>query len=240
MINYPLPCRHGALKAEMPGFFWVQGSIRMPGGARISRNMAVLREGDDLTLVNPVRLKPAAEERLAKLGRIRHLVRLGYFHGRDDLYYRDQYHASFWCQQGSARYPAPPLDQPLQEGGPVPFSGARVFEFRNARRPEAALWLPLGGGLLLTCDAVQYWGDWHRCNWRGRLLLALMGFRSGMQVSLPWRRYMCPRGQPQGYLAEDFERLLALDFCHHLGAHGSLCRHDAHQRLGRAVQRLFG
>ena len=68
----------------------------------MNRNMVILRNGRELSLINAVRLFPAEEARLQKLGKVKHVIRLGYYHGVDDRYYVDSYGAEFWCQAGSA------------------------------------------------------------------------------------------------------------------------------------------
>ena len=55
--------------------------MRMNWYMGISRNMVVVRSGDELTLLNPIRLDDTGEAALAELGRVRHLVRLGGMRG---------------------------------------------------------------------------------------------------------------------------------------------------------------
>ena len=79
---------HGDIDEIFPDVFLVRGTFRAGPGLSFGRNMIVLREGDALTLVNSVRLSPEGERALDRLGTVRHLVRLGFFHTRDDPYYR--------------------------------------------------------------------------------------------------------------------------------------------------------
>ncbi|GAA5524563.1 hypothetical protein Maes01_01120 [Microbulbifer aestuariivivens] len=239
-IDYPLPQPHGEIRRLLPDLFYVPGTARLGPGVTVNRNMAILRFGEDLVLVNPLRLRRAQEEKLEDLGRVRHAVRLGYCHGRDDLYYRDRYSLTFWRQSDSDLYPAPAADQPLREGGNCPVPEGRFFEFSHSRHPEAALWVPINGGLLLTCDALQYWQSWRGCSWLGRNLMRLAGFRRGLQVAPTWRLRMTPRGcDPGCWLAADFERLLELPFAHLLGGHGNFCADTAHEEATMAVRKSF-
>ena len=41
--------------------------------------------------LNAVRLDARGEAQLAELGDVKHVVKLGFFHGRDDAYYRDHF-----------------------------------------------------------------------------------------------------------------------------------------------------
>jgi len=238
-IDYPPPQPHGEIRQLLPDFFCVPGTVKLAPAVVINRNMGIVRWGDDLTLVNPLRLRPHQEEKLQDLGKLRHAIRLGYYHGCDDLYYRDRFALTFWRQANSSFYP-PSADRLLREGGDCPVPGGRFVEFSRSRYPEAALWIPYSGGLLLCCDALQYWQTWRGCNWWGRNLLRFAGFRRGMQVAPSWRARMTPQGcDPLHWLEADFQRLLALPFFHFLGAHGDFCVDNAYDNVAAAVARAY-
>jgi hypothetical protein len=164
MPNYPLPQPHDPIEELFEDVFWVHGSMRMGPGLGINRNMVVLRQADELTVVNSVRLSAEGEAALEALGRVKHVVRLGQFHGLDDPYYVDRYGAEFWCQAGSDRYPDPKPTQVLTEGTALPVDAAELFVFRGTVRPECAILLRRHGGVLITCDCVQHWTDWSYCS----------------------------------------------------------------------------
>ncbi|MEC7546992.1 MAG: hypothetical protein VXZ05_00080 [Pseudomonadota bacterium] len=50
---------HQDIQELFPDVFWVHGSVRVGPGMRLNRNMLILREGRELTLVNPIRLSDA-------------------------------------------------------------------------------------------------------------------------------------------------------------------------------------
>ncbi len=235
--QYPKSQPHEAIEEIFPDVFLVHGSVRMLPGMRMNRNMVVLRQGDALTLISPVRLSAEGEAALDALGRVRHVMRIGVFHGLDDPYYVEHYGAEFWSQAGSDHYKAPSLNRVLVEGGPLPVEGAELFAFRETRFPECALRVPCDGGLLITCDSLQYHTDWSYCTLPARAILKLVGFSPRMLVGPPWRKYMTPRGAS---LRPDFERLLALEFQHLVGAHGRLCRAEAWEKVSTAVIDAFG
>jgi hypothetical protein len=236
MPNYPLPQPHDPIEELFEDVFWVHGSMRMGPGLGINRNMVVLRQADELTVVNSVRLSAEGEAALEALGRVKHVVRLGQFHGLDDPYYVDRYGAEFWCQAGSDRYPDPKPTQVLTEDTALPVDAAELFVFRGTVRPECAILLRRHGGVLITCDCVQHWTDWSYCSPLARLVMGLLGFRLTTLLGPPWRKAMTPKG---GSLRPEFDRLLELDFDHHIGAHGGLCRGGAHQRVQAAIERAF-
>lgn len=238
-IDYPPSQPHGEILRILPDVYTVSGSVRLAPATVINRNMTIVRSGDDLTLINPVRLRPVVEERLLDIGNIRHLVRLGYYHGCDDLYYRDRFNATFWRQAGSDYYP-PPADRPLCEGDDCPVPGGRFLELCRGQRPEAVMWLPHSGGLLLACDALQYWRTWSGCSWCGRSLLRLNGLRRGVQVVPGWCAKVLPKGRdPSHWMEEDFRRLLQWRFNHFLGGHGEFLADAAGEQVAAAVERVF-
>lgn len=217
--------------------FMARGSLRMGPILRISRNMAIVRRGGELTLVNPIRLNDAELERLDGLGTVRHLVRLGAHHGLDDPFYMDRYTPAFWCQEGGTEYSSPAIDHVLTEGGMLPFDGARLFCFNSIRQPESALLVETGKGLLLTCDALQHYGDYSNNNLPARLMMPFIGFPKGTLIGPFWLKMMTPEG---GSLRPEFERLLMLDFDALLAAHGTLLPSGAHQAVRRTVDKTFG
>ncbi|MFQ5635701.1 MAG: hypothetical protein ACE5G3_10290, partial [Gammaproteobacteria bacterium] len=84
--RYPLALPHDPIREIGPDLYFAPGTIDVAPLMRVSRNMVIVRDGDTLTLVNPIRLSPQGEADLEALGTVRHAVRLGYFHGVDDAY----------------------------------------------------------------------------------------------------------------------------------------------------------
>lgn len=165
---------HGEL-TQLDGFphvFFVRG--RMPAtSARpwferalvyCSRTMTVVREpssaAGDLVLLNTVRLDEQGLSALNALGEVRHVVRLGQFHGSDDAFFLRAYpHADYWHVAGMQPAKGLAIDPKVLAPGNVPIAGARVHEFRGANFPEAVLVLPRSKersvGVAITCDSVQ-------------------------------------------------------------------------------------
>lgn len=227
---------HGDIEEIADGVFWVRGSTIMGPGLRITRNMTVVRDGDTLTVLSAVRLSSDGEAELDRLGKVRHVVKLGRFHGMDDAYYLDRYGASYWALPDGAREEDPTPTETLAADH-LPIGDAELFEFRGTKAPEAALLVKRAGGILVTCDAVQHWPDAAGCSLPAKLVTHLLGFRKRpAQIGPPWRKRMTPEG---GSLREDFERLAALPFAHLIGGHGGLLRDDAKQALQATVEATF-
>lgn len=236
--NFPRALPHDPIEEVFPDLFRVQGRFDMQPGVRITRNMIIVREGRELTLLNSVRLSPEGEEALATLGEVKHLVKLGAFHGMDDPYYVHRYRPTLWAFP-RARHPEGLVtDATLEEGGALPFGGASLFVFRNARFPEGAILWERQGGVLLTCDAVQNLVDMRGSSLLARVVATLGGFKRAAGIGPPWRRAMQQPGGPP--LVADFQRLLTLPFQHALTGHGPPLKDTAHRDLAATVEKVWG
>lgn len=137
--DYPSASPHDSIEEVFRDVFFVRGSMPMNALMSIGRNMVVVRDGAELTVLNSVRLTPPGEAELEALGTVRHVVRLGYFHGRDDRYYVDRYGAEFWAPEGSRRQPGPAVGRALAAGPGLPFPGGGHYSGRTrcTRRPQS-------------------------------------------------------------------------------------------------------
>lgn len=235
-MNFPPAYPHLPIEPIGADLFMARGSIKMRSVLQLSRNMAIIRAGDELSLINPIRLNDAGLRQLDALGRVRHILRLGGAHGSDDPFYMDRYKAEFWCQEGGTIYTVPAIDHVLSEGGPLPFPGAQLVSFSAASFPECALVLNAGKGTLLTCDSIQNFDDFSNANLPARLLLPFLGFKKTTQIGPIWLKAATPPGVS---LRADFARLLKLPFDSLLAAHGTFLRTGAHAAVSRAVTQAF-
>jgi len=235
-MSYAPAYPHDPIEEIAADLFMVRGSIRLNALMRISRNMAIVRERGELSLVNPIRLDGAGERELLALGAVKRILRLGSMHGLDDRYYVDRFGAELWAQGESRTYPEPKVVQKLAADRPLPLPDAELFEFRGANRPESALRIQRDPGILLTCDAIQHYGDYRHNTLLARLAMPFIGFPKTTVVGPIWLRAMTPEG---GSLASEFERLLTLDFDRLLSAHGSLLASGAKDSVAEAVRRAF-
>lgn len=227
---------HDAIAEIAPDIFMVRGSLKMNPVMRISRNMAIVRHEGHLTLVNPIRLNSEGEARLNDLGKVRHIFRLGCFHGIDEPYYMDRYNPEFWCQAGGTIYPEPKIDHELTETTELPLPDAQLFCFRRTLQPESALLLSSGKGLLLTCDAIQHYGDYSNNNWFARMMMPLIGFPRTTVLGPFWMKLVTKENDS---LKDEFDRLLEWQFDTLLSAHGTLLETGAHAAVTAAVERAY-
>ncbi len=235
-MPHPPAYPHDPIEEIAADLFMVRGSIRMNALMRITRNMAIIRHQGELSLVNPIRLDEAGERQLLALGDIKRILRLGPMHGLDDPYYVERFRAEFWAQGKSEIYPEPKIEQKLAADRPLPFPDAELFVFEGAKQPESVLLIRRDPGILLTCDAIQHYGDYRHNTVIARLVMPLIGFPKTTIVGPIWLKMMTPEG---GSLKRDFERLLTLDFDRLLSAHGSLLTAGAKDAAAMAVRKAF-
>ena len=227
---------HGNVEEIAEDIFMLRGSIKMNPLLRITRNMGIIRNGDELSLINPVRVSAKVEAQIAKLGQIKHVIRLGCFHGADDPYYVEKFGALMWAQLGGTTYTVPKIDKELDSVVPLPFDNAEIFEFAGTTQPESALLIKRGTGILFTCDAIQNYGDYSYNNIVAKILMPFIGFPRTTIIGPIWLKYQTPEDET---LEPEFRRLLGLKFDRLLAAHGTLLKTGAHAAVERAVNKVF-
>jgi hypothetical protein len=235
-MSHPPAYEHDPIEEIQPDVFMVRGSIKMNALMTITRNMAIVRHAGELTLVDPIRLSSDEERRLDALGAAKRILRLGPMHGADDPYYIERYGAELWAPGPSEIYPEPKPDVEFDASTLLPFPDAELFCFAGLKQNEAALLLRRGPGLLITCDAIQNYGDYRHCSLPARLLMPLIGFPKTTLVGPVWVKVLTPEGTS---LESEFRRLLEYDFDQLLSAHGSLLTTGAHEACVRAVDKMF-
>jgi hypothetical protein len=228
---------HGDLDEIFPGVLFVTGTSRPNFEGRqwqFSRNMTVVRDGDELTLVNTVRLDDHGLAALDRLGTVRHVVKIGAFHGIDDAFYVDRYKAKLWALPGAQHESGLTTDALLEPGGPLPFAGASLFRFDTAKAPEALLLVDREGGIAIACDSLQNWAEVDRFfDDESAAMMRQYGFIQPTNVGPGWARFCEPQ-------ASDFVRLLQLPFDHLLSAHGTPVIGGARERYAPTFKRLYG
>lgn len=239
-MTYPDVLPHDPPKQIAEDLFVVHGCVKLNALVRFSRNMAVVRDQGQLTLINPVRMDDAGLSALEELGEVAHVLRLGPMHGMDDPFYVDRYGANFWSFEGGTTYTTPAITHVLSEGGALPFSKAKLFAFSHVIQPEGAILLERSPGILLTCDAIQSYAEFpHRphTNWLARRMLPLLGFNRETLIGPLWMKHAV---EDRDGIKAEFERLLRLDFDQLLSAHGTFVSKNAHTEVERAFEKMFG
>jgi len=222
----------GTLEQVFDDVWWVWGTVRFAPGIVFPRNMTIVREKGELVLIHTVMMPPDQQAKIEALGPIKHVVRLGAFHGMDDAKYVERYGATMW---------APPdvdskckIDRELVAGGESPIAGATVFSFDASKSAELAL---IARGILFSCDSVQNWETTAGCSFLGGVMARVMGFRGRACIGPGWRK-QCEPKDGKGF-GPDFDRLLALDWKHAIGAHGPPMKDTAKDDLRASKQRIY-
>ncbi|MBI3438490.1 MAG: hypothetical protein HY054_07555 [Proteobacteria bacterium] len=195
-----------------------------------------MRRGAELTLINPIRCNADCLRDLDKLGAVKHVIRLGGFHGADDPFYINRYRATFWAPIGELGYQTPLIDKVLLDGGELPFTDALLFCFKGARVPEAAICITRGNGLLLTCDAIQHYGDYSQNNLAARMAMPFIGFPKRVIIGPIWLQRATTINAS---LRPEFDRLLKMKFDALFAAHGTYLAKGAHAGVRAAVDATF-
>jgi hypothetical protein len=233
-MNHPVPLAHGPIVPVVDGVFLVRGAFQMGPLMRIGRTMTVVQQGDELTIVNAVRLSPQGEARLERLGKVKHLVKLSDSHGIDEPYYADRYAPEVWTLPGAKvnGFAA------TRELGPAsPIAGSVVVEFPGATGwREVALWLPQGAGTLVSCDALQNHADAAGANWFGRVMGSILGFKGGVIVAPMWRRFQKVQGAA---LEQAFAPATMRPFANLVTGHGPAVVGGADQLVRRAIKKAM-
>lgn len=239
MKHYPaLP--HGEIEKIFENIYFVQGQVKMPMlmPMKISRSMTVIRdESGDLTLVNSMRLNEDGLRKLEDLGKIRNVLRIGGFHGRDDGFYREKYGAKIFAITGQpytrkmgdsqeANYLEP--DEWLDESSQLPIQNARLHIIPS-KPPEGILLLGLEGGIAVTADSLQNTpGPDQYVNFLAGIMMKKFGFWKPFNVGPGWLQF----GEPK---ESDVRAIIDLPFNHVLPGHGSPVIDGAKQKFTPAL-----
>ena len=235
---------HGELQTVFENIWFVQGQVKMPMKlpAKISRSMTVLRDAQsgDLTLVNSMRLSKSGLDQLADLGPIKHVIRLGGFHGRDDLFYREKFNAQVFAIQGQSYSRSMELSSDSENGymqpdvwvssaEQLPLSDCDLKIFTSSSPPEAALLLKLHGGILITADSLQNTPAPDQfVNFPMKLMMKKFGFWKAYNVGPGWLQFAKPS-------KNDVQSVMQLDFEHVLPGHGQAVINDAKNKFAPVV-----
>lgn len=226
---------HSAISEPFKDIFFVTGTRQwhfMDLDWQFSRNMTVVREGDELTIFNSVRLTDAGLKELEALGKITNLVQVGGLHGVDDAFYRDTFGVTYWAQPGAGQ-PGVPVDRELIEGGELPVSGADLYTFKHSKVPETVFRLNRDGGILITCDAFQnYVASDEFFSEESTKVMTDMGFFTPTNVGPVWMQAAEPG-------PEDFATLAQWSYEHVFCGHGVPVIGGASAAYSETFKRLF-
>jgi hypothetical protein len=234
--EYSPQWKHSDITKIFPNIFLVTGTNKIHHeGVNIqtSRNMVIVKNGEEITLINTVRLDEQHLKRIESMGKIRHIVKLGPFHGRDDAFYIDRYKAQLWALKGMKHNNGVKANVELSPKNKMPFPNSDVFIFETTTQPEGIIHIEAEGGILITCDSIKNWTyvDDYFSEQTGKNFIE-HGLIQAANIDTVWINEMQPK-------VEDFNRLLtSFKFKHMLSAHGQPLLNSAYTQIANSVQQL--
>ena len=238
--DFPAAQAHGAIRELFPDVFFVTGTTKFPGKPMsFSRNMTIVRENGELTLINSVRLDDGGLQALERLGTVANVIRLAAFHGMDDPFYKDRFGAKVYALKGQVYVPgfeldATPVfdaDEWLDGVSELPIEGARLYSYKSAKVPEAVLLMLRDGGIVVSGDSLQNWQAPDRYfSLMARIMMRFMGFIKAHNVGPGWLKFAKPA-------ADDLLGLFDLRFEHVLPAHGDEVIGGAKEKFRASIEK---
>lgn len=247
---YPTAQPHGALTELFPNLYMIKGSVSIkaphlrfgPLTLTFSRNMFIVREGKELTLINSVRLSEAGSACLSALGEIKNVVRLAGFHGMDDPFYKSRYAATVYSvdapyTKGLVRNPSQAdsyfePDVILTPSSSLPIQNASYQEISSASPKDGVLTLHREGGIAISGDSFQNWARPDEFfNTSAKISMGLAGFFKPTSIGPGWRNYAKP----------DLKELLSMtqsSFAHLLPGHGEPVINHASAQFKARLERM--
>lgn len=235
-LNYSPAWPHGEIKEVFPHIFYVTGTnITKHNNIEYqhSRNMIIIRDHERLSLINTVRLNNNGLAKLETLGKVDNVIRIGAFHGRDDAFYLDRYHAKLWALKGMQHNNNRPTDLLLAPNEKMPFPACSIFIFQTSIHPEGILHIDREGGILITCDSIKNWTKADKFfSAESAKSYAEQGSFGTATISPIWRE-ACQVNP------SDFMRLKSLKFQHLISAHGEPLINTAHEDLTQSIMQTY-
>jgi len=198
-----------------------------------SCTMTIVRDGNELTLINTIKLTPEGLNELDTLGSVKNVVRIGAFHGANDAFYIDRYHAKFWALNGMENKQGKQIDTVLTPGSPMPFPHSTLITFETSKHPEAMIYIGTNGGILVTCDSIKNWIEVDEYfSPETAELYAKQGELGMASIDAIWLNACDVK-------KSDFDNLKLFSFKHLISSHGKPLLNNAHERINDTVKHVF-
>jgi len=227
--TFPEAMNHGQIKEIFKDVFFVTGEVNFLPGMTITRNMIIIREKNELTLINCIRLSKQGMTELENLGKIKHLVRIGELHHIDIPFYKYHYNATYWSLEHTENHHSVTPDKILYQGDDLPFEDAKLILIKTPKCDEAAILLDHEGGILITCDCIQNHESLKNHKLFEKIAIKLDGTCGRAKISRLWMMHSHAK-------LDDFRVILKYNFKHLLSAHGTPLFDVAYQSLSKNIK----
>lgn len=208
----------------------------------VSMTVYLCAASGEVTLFNALRVPEAVEDAILALGPVRHVVKLGQFHGSADAYYvRNPKFGSprYWGATGMTTAEGLDFSDFLAPGS-APVAGSEVIVVEGMPYPECVILAPVPGRAraLIVCDALSHISSY-----------GLLPFTT--RPVMWWLNFVCKDGSPvpptlwlktavklmgKGAVIEWFTKLFAMEWEAFACAHGSSIAECDRRGLGRALK----
>jgi hypothetical protein len=199
---------------------------------------------DELVLINTIRLNETGLAELKKLGKVKHILRIGGYHGMDDAFYVDRYKdATLWSVEKnyfagfeSNSEPYMQAEHLLTEDSELHIKDATLHIIQSSTPKEGFILLKnpsFRGNIVVSGDCLQNLqpkGDKY-FNFAGSWMMWFMGFLKPHNIGPGW--YAGAKVKKQDVLAA-----LDLDFEHVIPGHGEICMGGATKKYETAAASL--
>jgi len=235
---------HGNFQEVFKDIYLVSGKMSIKGRLPLSfsRNMTVIRQSNDLVLINSVRLNDSGLAELKALGTVKHVIRLAGFHGMDDAFYKERYGAKVWSVNApyfkgvdfnidiqSGYFQA---DSIIDDSTALPINGSKAICINSSNPKELLLFLEREGGILISGDALQNWAKPDQFfNLPAKIMMRLMGFIKPCNIGPAWLKHTRPE-------TSDLKQIIDCQFEHLIPAHGNPVIGNAKEKFLPAFSRL--
>jgi hypothetical protein len=242
--TFPEALRHGEIQKVFSNIYFVKGTVAMsrPLPMRFSRNMTIIKEDEELTLINSVRLNDAGLKQLEELGKVKNVIRLAAFHGMDDPFYKKRYNAKVWSINAPYTSKVKKKDEPeeiyfnpdivLNDSTVLPLKNAKLIIFKSCTPSEAILLLQRENGIVISGDCLENWSRTDEYfSFFSKIIMKMMGFIKPYNIGPVWLKLATPD-------ANEIKSILELDFEHVLPAHGEPVINRAKELYRSAINNL--
>ena len=225
MKKYFKQLPHQRIQKEYENIYSLMGSMQLLKIFKYSRNMVILKDRNNLCLVNPVRLDETEEKKLLALGNIHSILKLGRLHSVDLPYYMDKFSPKLWASTNDSfvkenKYE---IDIDLETNPKLPILEVQIYSFKTSKQNEAIAFLPQDEGIVMACDAlVNMKQSDPMGNWLVRTLSKLLP--EPTYIGPNWFKVMKPS-------KEDFEEIVKFKFNKMIPAHGPILDYKADEKI---------
>lgn len=221
---------HGELTEVLPNIYTITGTMRLFGLFQYSRVMTIFKDGNDLALLNTVRVSDAELKSIMSLGAVKHIFKIGALHNVDIPFYMDHFNPKLWTIKSDSSNHGYSPDFYFDDYKELPMLNAKVQVLQNSKVPEAFIITPGNGGCLHSCDAFVNMGYDPGANWLTTNLAKL----------LPKPTYIGPNWIKSAKPPPDsMLQVLEYDFQHFVPAHGQPIKLHAKEKLGIYLKKYY-